>query len=137
MGGDFISVFWIFLGALRGGILHRLSQGEGEGGGEKGDIGEKGIQGWRGKEEERREKWVLMGTELGEGWSGGVVERERERWRGEEGRDWNEGVVIVEERGRSEREEGRAGSGLGVLSLKIGGFCSFLGFLGREETKNH
>ena len=34
-----------------------------------------------------------------EDWSGGVVERGRETWRGEEGRDENEGVVIVEERG--------------------------------------
>ena len=51
------SVFWISLGgALGGGILHCLVRGKGREGGGRGGrrgIGEKGIQGWRGKEEEK------------------------------------------------------------------------------------
>ena len=68
------------------------------------------------------------------------MERGRERWRGEEGRDWNEGVVIVEERGRRANRkdgggEGRARSGVAEFKNWGVGVCSFLGFLGREETK--
>ena len=79
-------------GALGGGILHRLVRGKGRGGREGG---------------RRAGDWRERDTGL-EG------ERERERRRGEEGRDGNEGVVIVEERGRREnRKEGDGGRNRG------------------------
>ena len=75
-----------------------------------------------------------------EGWSVGLW-REEEKDGGEKKRDGNEGVVIVEERGRRDnRKEGGGKGGVrsGGAEFKNwgnSGVCSFLGFLGREETK--
>ena len=105
---------------MGGGILHLLVRGKGRGG-ERG--GKKGGD-WR---------------ERDTGWEG---KRGRERWREEEGRDGNEGVVIVEERGRRANQKEGGGKGRvrrGGAEFKNWGMgvCSFMGFLGREETKKN
>ena len=117
MGGGFLPSF-LFSGFLCEGRYSSSSESEGrEGGGER---GEEGGGDWRkgyrvGGENRKREVGFDGNGVREKGWSGGVVERGRERWRGEERRDGNEGIVIVEERGRRENRKEGGGKG-GVRS---------------------
>ena len=108
MGGGFPPSF-LFSGS--GGRYSSLSESEGrEGGGERGGDWRERDTGLEERGRQKREASLVRE----EGWSG-VVEKGRERWRGEEERDGDEGVVIVEERGRRENRKKGGGKG-GVRS---------------------
>ena len=71
------------------------------------------MQGWRREEEGRREKWTLMGMELGKRVGVEGLWRREGKDGGEEGGDGDERVVVEEERRR------RAGSGVGVREVLL------------------